>query len=153
MCQIIDTPSFLVSDSWGNFPIISILGINDQVLMAPVLQHLMNAVVGNTSAFYRNSLLLSLFEGELHVEPLKDVVVSASFRSNTVFTTGIAAAVESILDSVAEEVQGVVKQGVCNDIESLQHLGRLSFQQLFLPQVRILLQPCFGTVESILTNQ
>ena len=59
-------------------------------------------------------MLHRLFEGELHVQTLIDRVVLASFRSFAVLTSCIVTTVESVLDAVAEEEEGILQERVGN---------------------------------------
>ena len=89
--------------------IVTILFQHYEALFAPVLQHLTHGVVGYVGTLHRYRVLHSLLEGELDIQSLKDRVVLAAFLSLTILSACIVATLESILDAVAEEVEGILQ--------------------------------------------
>ena len=109
--------------------IIAVLFEYHESLFAPVFQHLADGVVGHVGTFDGNRMLHGLLERELDVQSLEDRVVLAALGALTVLSAGIVAAQESVLDAVAEEVEGVLQQRVGNHVVGLEHRGCLRLQQ------------------------
>ena len=133
--------------------IVAILFQHYQPLLTPVLQHLPDGVVGHVGSLYRYRVLHSLLEGKLDIQSFKDGVVLASLLSFTVHTTRIVTTLESVLNAVAEEVEGVLQQRVGYYVVGLQHGGCLRLQQHFLPQAWLLFQLRLRSTQSVLLNQ
>ena len=91
------------------FTIITVLLEHHKSLLAPVLQHLANGVVGYVATLHRYRVLHSLLKSKLDIQSLKDRVVLAALLSLTILSACIVATLESILDAVAEEVEGILQ--------------------------------------------
>ena len=55
--------------------ILPVLSLNDQPLFAPVLQHLLHAVLSDASPLHSDGVLHGLLEGKLLIKSFKDRVV------------------------------------------------------------------------------
>ena len=89
--------------------IVAILFQHYQPLLTPVFQHLADGVVVHVGTLHRYRVLHSLLEGKLDVQSLKDRVVLATPLSLAIGTACIVATLESVLNAVAEEVEGVLQ--------------------------------------------
>ena len=78
-------------------------------MVTPVLQHLMHAVAGGTGTFDDNGLLQGLIEGEYRVEALIDGGVFSVSYAPKAGTCHIVATDEGVLDTLAEEIEGVLQ--------------------------------------------
>ena len=109
-------------------PVRSILFEYDQPLLAPVLQHLPHGIVVHIGTLYRYRMLHSLLERELDIQSLKDRVILATLLSLPVQTACIVATREGVLDTVTEEIEGILNERVGYHVIDLQHRGRLRLQ-------------------------
>ena len=107
-----------------------IICLYNQPLIAPVLQHLLHAVLCHTGTLLDDALLHSLCEGELLIQPLIDRVVLAAPHPDVVLIARIVPAIDRILDAFPEEEEGVVHQRVGYHVVRLQHLRRLCLHQI-----------------------
>ena len=99
------------------------LRLRDKTLFLPVLQHLLHAVMRYVGTLRDDGLLHGLGEGELLVKTLIDGVVLT--YAQTVTASRIVPAVDCLLNTVAEEEDGIVHQRVGYHVVRFQHLRRL----------------------------
>ena len=88
--------------------IITILFQYHEPLLAPVLQHLANGVGVDIGTLHCYRVLHCLLESKLDVKSLKDRVVLAALLALTVLSACIVTTQESVLYTVAEEVEGIL---------------------------------------------
>ena len=128
------------------FPVLFIIYSLNQTLLAPVLQHLDNAVARHSGAFHSHRVLHCLIFGKLWIQSLKDRIILTRLQTLPTHASRIVTTTESILDTVAEEIEGILYQRLGYHIIDLQHLWCLGLQQLFLPEVGLLLQLTLCTI-------
>ena len=102
-------------------PIIPILFLYHKPLLAPVLQHLPHGVLIHVGTLHGHRTLHRLLERELEIQTLIDGVVPAALRSFSIQVARIVATHESVLDTVAEEVEGILNERISNHVIDLQH--------------------------------
>lgn len=125
----------------------------DQTLLAPVLEHLVDAVACGQRTLQGYGLLQGLVKRELRIQALEDTVVLALLGADGSEVAPVVARFVGLLQPVAEVEEVVVEQVVGHDVKQGEHLLGLLLEEEIDPQVRLLLEAHLGTTQPVLLDE